>query len=208
MQPRCSCGALLPEDARFCHKCGKPQYEEDIVRLNAEESRPAPAPAIGSPSESVAPSHIGFGNKHAVKITLAVAALSFIILSLAARLAPGLALILLFGSGFAAASVYRTRTAQRITMKAGATLGAMTWFWLFLVFLVGTTFSLTSEQNREAMKAAMPKVPEVTQVLNDPQQLVLVVLMAVVFLFFLGTVSAAFGGMLAARLQPRGGQSS
>lgn len=205
MQPRCSCGALLPEDARFCHKCGKPQYEEDIARLRAEESTPAPVAHV---VVEAAPSNIGFGNKHAVKITLAVAALSFIILSFAARVAPGLALILLFGSGFAAASLYRARTSQAITMKAGATLGAMTWLWLFLVFLIGTTVSLTSEQNREAMKAAMPKVPEVTQVMNDPQQMVLVILMAIVFLFFLGTVSAAFGGMLAARLQPRGGQSS
>ncbi|MBV9294668.1 MAG: zinc-ribbon domain-containing protein, partial [Acidobacteriaceae bacterium] len=23
MQQRCTCGAILPEDARFCHKCGK-----------------------------------------------------------------------------------------------------------------------------------------------------------------------------------------
>ena len=30
---QCNCGATLPQDARFCHKCGKPQYESDIVRL-------------------------------------------------------------------------------------------------------------------------------------------------------------------------------
>ena len=23
----CTCGAQLPPDARFCHKCGKPQYD-------------------------------------------------------------------------------------------------------------------------------------------------------------------------------------
>ena len=27
----CTCGAELPPDSRFCHKCGKPQREEIAV---------------------------------------------------------------------------------------------------------------------------------------------------------------------------------
>ena len=34
----CTCGAQLPPDARFCHKCGKPQYDYPGV----EEPEPAP----------------------------------------------------------------------------------------------------------------------------------------------------------------------
>src|SRR5258708_21315931 len=41
----CSCGAQLPEDARFCHKCGKPQREEIVV-----EPPPAPPAAAAPPA--------------------------------------------------------------------------------------------------------------------------------------------------------------
>ena len=90
MPLRCSCGAILPEDARFCHKCGSPQYQEDIERLN---SAPEPAPILQMPTPVVAfrpPSRISFTNGRAVRITMAVAAFSLLAIALIANIAPPL----------------------------------------------------------------------------------------------------------------------
>jgi hypothetical protein len=208
VQPRCNCGALLPEDARFCHKCGKPQYEEDIVRLSAADSAPAPLPPPLQLA-SARLSRIGFRNPRAVGITLTVAALSLVALSVVAQIGvPPLGLLILCAAGFAAARLYRNRTAEPLTPIGGATLGAMTYLWLFVVAAIGTIFTLSTQDGRNMLKAAMPQAPELDKILNDPSQFMVVMVAALVLSFFIGTLAAAFGGMLAARLQPRGGQSS
>jgi hypothetical protein len=208
VQPRCNCGALLPEDARFCHKCGKPQYEEDIVRLSAQDFAPAPVP----PAVQAAParlSRIGFRNPRAVGVTLTMAAVSLVALSVVAQIGvPPLGLLILCAAGFSAARIYRSRTSEPLTPIGGATLGAMTYLWLFLVAAVATIFTLSTEEGRNMLKAALPQAPELAKVLNDPSQFIMVMVAALVLSFFVGTLTAAFGGMLAARLQPRGGRPS
>lgn len=208
MQPRCNCGALLPEDARFCHKCGKPQYEEDIARLRAEDAAPA---AVTAPAQTAAVRlpRIGFRNPRAVGITLTMAAISLIALSLVAQIGvPPLGLLILAAAGFSAARVYRSRTTEPLTPIGGAVLGAMTYLWLFLVAAVATVFTLSTEEGRSMLKAALPQAPELAKVLNDPSQFVMLMVAALVLSFFVGTLAAAFGGMLAVRLQPRGGRPS
>lgn len=208
MQPRCTCGALLPDDARFCHKCGKPQYEEDITRLSAQEVIPAPSPS-GSPAQAEKLARIGFRNSRAVGITLTMAAFSLIALSVVAQLGiPPLGLLILGAAGFSAARLYRIRSAELLTPMGGATLGAMTYLWLFVVAAIGTIFTLSSADGRNMLKNAMPQAPELSRIMNDPTQFITVMVAALVLSFFIGTLAAAFGGMLAARLQPRGGGSS
>jgi hypothetical protein len=206
VQPRCSCGALLPEDARFCHKCGKPQYEEDIARLNepAVETaalRPPPPPVTGPAGR------IGFGNLRAVGITIAVAACSLIALGVASVITPLLVPMVLCAAGFFAAKFYKSRVVEPLTPFNGATLGVMTGVWLFLMFAVCvamTSISINSPEGQEMLKAFNQKVPELAKILNDPGQLLLVM----VLWFFILTISAAFGGMLAARMQARNGRPS
>src|SRR5436305_1359982 len=41
---RCTCGAQLPPDARFCHKCGKPQYDYPGLETEAVAQAPTPPP--------------------------------------------------------------------------------------------------------------------------------------------------------------------
>jgi hypothetical protein len=208
VQPRCTCGALLPEDARFCHKCGKPQYEEDIARLSSVEPT-VEAVRPSEPAPFSPPSRIGFRNLRAVGITLVVAAVSLVALGLAAQMGPSpLGLIILCAAGFAAARFYHRRTSEQLTPLGGATLGAMTFLWLFLVAAAGAVIMLSTPDGRETFRAGMPNVPELTKVLNDPNQFVTFTLVALAVSFFIGTVAAAAGGMLAARLLPRSGQSS
>lgn len=211
MQQRCTCGAILPEDARFCHKCGKPQFEEDIERLAAQESVPARVPPVAAPP-APAISRIGFNNLRAVLITMAVAAFSLVILYLALLLLPPLVPIILCGAGFAAAKFYKNQTLQPLTKGGGAFLGMMTGLWLFLVVAIClAVFSLevSSPTGQELLKAASEKVPqlannpEAAKLLDHPQELLNAIRSALLPMFFVITISAAFGGMLAGRASAR-----
>lgn len=209
MQERCTCGAILPEDARFCHKCGRPLFEEDAVRLAAQETAPVP------PSSQIAPppprgANIGFGNLRAVLITMAVAAISLVALCAAAMIAPVLGPLVLCAAGFAATKIYKSRSTEAVSTGSGAYLGLMTGLWLFLVVAVCagiTSVYVSSPEGRDMMKAAMPKMPEVAKLLDNPHQFVVSIVEGLIPTFFIATISAAFGGMLAARSSARRRQS-
>ncbi len=207
MELRCTCGAILPEDARFCHKCGKPQLEEDIARLSAADAPlPVQRPLDVPEQNQTKAVPIGFGNLRAVAITMGVAALALVALFLAAAIAPVLGPVVLCAAGFAAARFYRSRTAEPLSTGGGAYLGLMTGIWLFLVVAVCaaiTSIYVASPAGREILKAAMPKMPELAKMLDDPHQFLVSLLEGLIPMFFLATVSAAFGGMLAARLSAR-----
>jgi hypothetical protein len=161
------------------------------------------------------PANIGFRNLRAVGTTLAVAAVSLVALGLAGELgASPLLLVILCAAGFVAARFYHRRTAEPLTPLAGAKLGAMTCLWLFLVVAIGAVVNFSTADGREKFKTAilnapnLPNVPDFAKLLQDPRELTLLIFVSFAFLFLIGTVAAAFGGMLAARLLPRDGQSS
>ena len=193
---------MLPPDARFCHKCGKPQYEEDVARLAALEAEMTPTPVAAPAAEPLA-MPIGIGNLRAVGITMAVAALALVCMVLASMVAPPIVPIILCAAGFAAARFYRGSSS--ITALAGAILGTMTGVWLFLVFALSVsvvTVSLSSPDGEQLAKAFSPKVPvEMIHMLHDPHQMVTGVLVPT---FFVLVIIAAFGGLLAARFRTRG----
>jgi len=62
----CTCGAQLPPDARFCHKCGKPQY--DYPAIEDERVEPVPPPAVAAAPVVQPPLEISFHNRLAVRI--------------------------------------------------------------------------------------------------------------------------------------------
>ncbi|HYL84477.1 MAG TPA: zinc ribbon domain-containing protein, partial [Candidatus Angelobacter sp.] len=73
----CTCGAQLPPDARFCHKCGKPQYDYPGL---AEETAPPEPPPVALPAPAPI-TDIGFHNRIAVRIGF-LAAVTAILLGL------------------------------------------------------------------------------------------------------------------------------
>jgi hypothetical protein len=188
---------LLPPDARFCHKCGKPQYEEDIERVAAWEAEAAPKPVVVA--EPVRPVVNGVGNLRAVGVTMAAAALAFVGMLLVGMILPPAVPLILCASGFAAARFYGAK--QAISALSGALLGSMTGMWLFVVFAVcaGTaSVTLASPEGQAMIKSVSPKVaPEMLRLLQDPHQMVTGFLLPV---FFFLIFSSAFGGLLAARL--------
>src|SRR5665213_4268712 len=85
---RCTCGAVLPEDARFCHKCGKPQRDEPLIAEEVEETPAAPPVVVAAPPvatfESAA---ISFHNAPAVRIALIAGLAAFFCSVLAGQFA-------------------------------------------------------------------------------------------------------------------------
>ena len=207
MQQRCTCGAVLPEDARFCHKCGKPQYEQDIDRL-AEETpalspRPRPLPASTS-------RRISFRNSRAVLVTLAVAAGALFGIAFVALLSPLLAPLVLCAAGVIAALLYKDQSVEPLSPAAGARLGWMTGLWLFLVVvicLIIVGLSLASPAGRELLKS-VPTNAEVAKMLDNPHDFFVNLPIGIIQTFLMVTLLPGLGGMLGAKLVTRGRRSS
>jgi hypothetical protein len=114
----CTCGAQLPPDSLFCHKCGKPQ--RDIVVPDTGEPPEPPAIVIApAPVRQEAPP-LNFHNPVALRVALLVA-LTATVLSMTA-----LPLVSWPLAGFFAVVLYRRRTGSPINVKAGARLGMIT----------------------------------------------------------------------------------
>jgi hypothetical protein len=144
----------------------------------------------------------------AVTITIAVAAISLFPFFLA-FIVPPVTLIVAAAAGYCAAYFYRKQSAQPLTPGGGAYLGVMTGLWLFIVIALGVAafrIEVSSPEGLAIMQAYAAKMPEAAKLLANPQQLEAALVQALVILFFLATVSAAFGGMLAARTLARRSQ--
>jgi hypothetical protein len=200
---RCSCGAALPEDARFCHKCGAPQYEEDIARINAvdEAVEETPAPAPVAPPAAVLPAPTRFPNGQAVRVSIQVAALSLLVAALLAVIAPPLVVPLFVVAGFAAVRLYANRTREILKPIGAAVMGAMPWFWFFLLQAAGALFLFFSPQVHDVIKAM--NNPDYTRFIDDPAREALFLFVNLV----VSSGSGALGGILGVRWQPRNGPS-
>jgi hypothetical protein len=203
---RCTCGAVLPEEARFCHKCGKPQYEEDIARLAALET-PAPVQAPLAPPLSPAPPvGISFRNSRAVLISIVVAAAAFVGSGAAVLVSPLLFPVILCAAGFASARIYRRQSAEPMTTAAGARLGWMTGLWLFLIIAVLSAITavyVSSPEGWQQVRAVWSQMPEVSKLLVSQHDFLVRLLTNLPFFFFLLTLLPGLGGMLGARSAPR-----
>ena len=136
----CSCGAQLPDNARFCLNCGKPQREHDLLR----EAIPIPeAPPLAIPSEVAAPPPVSFGNPIALRVSLLCASLSAMLNSLPVV---GLGCCLwMIGAGFLAVYLYGRRTGLLLAVRQGARLGGMTGLLSFVITMVLIALSLAAE---------------------------------------------------------------
>jgi hypothetical protein len=200
----CTCGATLPDDARFCHKCGKPQREEPL--LTVEQPVPPPLP--------VAPKFppIGLSNGLAVRIALLGGASSLAISMLSAQLlAPAVSLLWLVVAGFFCVALYRRRTGQKLSMINGAHLG---WICgLFVFVLMGLMFTVTVMSDPGSLSSAMEAmrnqlsasarpgidVNQIMEAMRSPVGILFGFLGA----FLLLTVLPAFGGAIGAKLLDR-----
>ncbi len=125
----CTCGAKLAADARFCHKCGRPLFEEDLE----QEKPPAPDPYPVAPAPP--PPEISFRNPLAVRIALIVSLFTLCVSALSGTLF-FLPIFWMLAAGFFSVYLYRRRTGQRLTALSGARMGWITGLFAFLLVMV------------------------------------------------------------------------
>ena len=126
----CSCGAQLPPDALFCHKCGKAQRDLGVV---VEEPQ---VPTMAMPTAQaprVEPAPLNFHNPVAVRIAMVVSAvaalLGFTVLPVLSWLA----------AGFFATLFYRRRTGSLLNVGGGVRIGWITGIMMFGIWTVVLT---------------------------------------------------------------------
>ena len=205
MPEYCTCGAQLPEDARFCHKCGRPQRDEPVLVEDPPEVQPILAPLPMAPPPPVeAP--ISFRNATAVR----VAVLAGVPVFLLSAVAGPLMLAVPVAGGFFAVYLYRRRTGQRVSVVAGARLGWIAGIIVFaiLTMLLTMLVLMLSQpdlvQNMRDQMAKMSSISpeEVTKridLLRTPSSLALVLLDA----FLTYTLLTALGGAVGAKFLDR-----
>lgn len=220
----CTCGAKLPDDARFCHKCGKPQFEEppplpeDTTDLReivlANEVRAAAAAALGAPPEGVAP--ISFHNGHAVRTAFLSALLIWMLMIVPIGGIVGILfrLAILLGGGFLSVFFYSRRTGESLSVVAGARLGWITgvvFYVIWMVFFTITLIMLQSEggllqayqEQLKASSAPQAGVEQLMEIMKSPEMFATMLVVTLGIVFFVFTLSMIAGGALAAKILPR-----
>jgi hypothetical protein len=209
----CTCGARLPEDARFCHKCGKPQREEPEMEALAAESAPVPVQAPLEPPPLPAapppPTGISFRNPAAVRAALISSALATLagILPL-----PGLfhtlwQLLSIVVGGFASVYLYQRRTGDYLSLRAGLQIGWMTGLFCFIVTMVMLTALLAilaglgeSGLKQLSIESGRPEIADAfASMLSNPAMLVVGLVTAFFFMTMLGSAGGALGSKVLER---------
>ena len=195
----CTCGARLPEDARFCHKCGKPQRDEPLLaELEAPPPPPPPMPELPPAAEPVP---IGFHNRVAVQVALFTGVLGFSFSALTGLFA----IIFMAGCGFFAVYWYSRRTGQLLSPVSGAYLGWITGMFGSLIVVTLMALALKQPEVIGKMKeqwdtyATPETVSQMLQMISSPASLSMILAMVFVFLTLLPTAGGAMGAFLLGR---------
>ena len=203
----CTCGAQLPPDSLFCHKCGKPQ--RDVIEPEPEpetidESVPAPpAPVAAAPQ----PPPLNFHNLVAVRIAFVVAPVAFLLSWI-----PALNLLLWIAAGFLAVYFHRRRTGVPLNVRSGVRLGWITGVLMFAVTTVIFTLTVVPLAANGGIAALFrqqlknpsdPNVQEALRMLETTPGLAAILLVMLFMLFVFITLLSMAGGALGSKFVSR-----
>lgn len=205
MPESCSCGAALPPDARFCHKCGKPQREEPAAEALAEQNAPSSFRAGERPvAVAAAPIPLSFHNPAAIRAGLTAASLVSLLMMI-----PGInyaSLLWLLAAGFFSVLLYKRRTGQRLTVRSGARMGWITGVLAFAILTVLFTVGMlvvsrvgglpALREQLRGLSVQQQDIDRMIEALKSPQG----VLSQLCLMFLLMTVTCMAGGALGARV--------
>ena len=203
----CTCGAQLPPDSLFCHKCGKPQREviepEPEPESIAEVAPPAAPPIAATPQ----PPALNFHNLVAVRIAFVIAPVAFLLSWI-----PALNLVLWIAAGFLAVFFHGRRTGDLLNVRAGVRLGWITGVIMFAITTVIFTLTVVplaanggiANLFRQQLKNPTdPNVQEALRMLETAPGMVTVLLVMLFMLFVFITMLSMAGGALGAKFVSR-----
>jgi hypothetical protein len=197
----CTCGAELPPDALFCHRCGKPQ--RDLTPADEQEAGviapPVPAAVFQSRVSAPAP---GFRNPVAVRVGMMMAGLA----TLVSTLFGVLTFVWFFAAGFAAPFAYIRRAGSPLSIREGARMG-----WIVGVFgsLITSLISLVGmllfsgrnisdlREQLEQFSMSPSEIDAVLSVIRSPAGFALILAITCGFLLVLCTAGGALGAKIA-----------
>jgi len=195
---RCTCGAVLVGNARFCHRCGRPVYELTAAEQEELSPTPPPAPAVVAPPPQPLP--IGFANPIALRVAF--------LMSLGILMASMMPLVNLFVlvwclvAGWGGVRLYRRLTGLRLSVTAGARLGFLTGVFAFvgLTVLITLAVAWSGREMLDQLTSQMVKQdPRMTEVVNNPAMLGAALFMVLVMFFAMVVGICAAGGALGAK---------
>jgi hypothetical protein len=200
----CTCGAQLPPDSLFCHKCGKPQRE--IVALEPEPARPVelvPPPAAPAAPVAGEPQPVNFHNLAAIKVAFLMAFL--------AMLLSFLPYVNWLAAGFFAALMYRRRTGHFLNLESGLRLGWMTGILMFAIIVVAFTALMVlisaaggvSGLPAEVRASVDPRMQEMVNEMVKTVRSVPAMAQMLALLFVFTTLLGMAGGALGAKFVSR-----
>jgi len=204
----CTCGVQLPPDARFCHKCGKPQY--DYPGLVEEAPAPPPLPIV-QPAVAAPPPEISFHNRLAVRIGFFVALMLFIPFVFL-QLIPFVPLLIAFLAGFFAVHRYCRSTGHSLSIRSGARMGWITGIFSFGIVAVFITFIMavasTQAPNVDRLREfqgpffhlSAEQIDAVAKLFQDPVSLAQTIAAMLLMFFVILTALPMLGGALGAKV--------
>jgi hypothetical protein len=194
----CTCGAQLPPDALFCHKCGKPQRD---IGASEPESPPVPPPVFTPPPVREAPP-LNFHNPVVLRVALTIA-LATTILNFV------LPFLNWIAGGFFAVLFYRRRTGSLLNVSAGVHLGWITGILAFVPSAI--LFSIQFLTNPGMVTQGMRNLPtsdprmleQITQLLKTGPGMAAALALFLVVMFVMITLLTMAGGALGAKMTGR-----
>lgn len=202
MSDYCSCGAALPPDALFCHKCGKPQREIPVVEAEIQVVEPPPPPHSAPPP--VQPQPLNFHNPLAVRIAFIVALVTALLSWL-----PFLNIILWAGAGFFAVFLYRRRTGSLLTVRAGMQMGWITGVMSYAITVVIFTATILPTAisggvgamfQAQFKNATDPSVQQALKMFESGPGLAFLLVVTLIMLFVFICALSMVGGALGAKM--------
>ena len=205
MPDYCSCGAQLPDDALFCHKCGKPQRHLVAVGPEIPAGEDPPAPASVAKTE---PLPLNFHNPVAVRIALIVGLVTTLLSWL-----PLLNIVLWAAGGFFAVFLYRRRTGHLLDVRDGVQMGWITGVLTFTTTVVIFTATLLPAAlsggvgaliQAQFKNATDPRLQEVLKMFESGPGLAFLLVITLFLMFVFIIVLSIAGGALGAKMTRRG----
>ena len=201
----CTCGAQLPPDALFCHKCGKPQRELIAPEVNIPEhveSVPPPAPLPMAPDALP----MNFRNAVAMRIALLVAVIATVL--------SFLPYVNWLAAGYFAVFLYRRRTGCPLNLGSGVRMGWITGLLMFVIVAIlftGCVVFFNASGNAEMFQALLknatdPKVKEMLKIFQNGPEIAILLAQLFFFITCLSMIGGALGAKLVGRAsRPPGG---